>query len=215
MLKFKYALIHKFWFLAQGILSFIFIIGFCVIFARAQTEAVSMKKAVMVIAHRDFRDEELIETKEVLEKNGIEVKVSSTSLTSAKGVLGTEVIPDILLDEVRAEDFDAVIFVGGSGCEQSWEDSRAHRLAKEAFISNKVVGAICIAPVILAKAGLLKGKKATVFSSEVNLIEAEGAKYTAKSVEKDGNIITAAGPSAAEEFGKEITIAIKQNGSGI
>lgn len=170
-----------------------------------------MKKAVMVIAHRDFRDEELIETKEVLEKNGIEVKVSSTSLTSAKGVLGTEVI----LDEVRAEDFDAVIFVGGSGCEQLWEDSRAHRLAKEAFISNKVVGAICIAPVILAKAGLLKGKKATVFSSEVNLIEAEGAKYTAKSVEKDGNIITAAGPSAAEEFGKEITIAIKQNGSGI
>jgi len=181
----------------------------------AQEEAVGMKKVVMVIAHQNFRDEELLRTKEVLEKNGIEVKVSSTSLTFARGVLGAEVIPDILLDEVRAEDFDAVIFIGGSGCEQFWEDSAAHRLAKEASVRNKVIGAICIAPVILAKAGLLKGKKATVFSSEVNLIEAEGAKYTAKSVEKDGNIITAAGPSAAGEFGKEITIAIKQTGSGI
>jgi len=56
----------------------------------------------------------------------------------------------------------------------------------------------------LAKAGLLKGRRATVWSSEAGKLKAAGAVYTAKSLEKDGNIITASGPAAAIEFGSQL-----------
>jgi len=67
-----------------------------------------------------------------------------------------------------------------------------------------MVAAICIAPVILANAGLLKKKNATVFKSEIAAIEAKGAVYSGSGVTVDGNLITASGPDQAKQFGKEI-----------
>ena len=62
---------------------------------------------------------------------------------------------------------------------------------------------------VFAKAGVLDGKKATVWSSptfkeSVETLEANGAIYVNESVVVDGNIITANGPEAAEEYGKTI-----------
>ncbi len=167
-----------------------------------------MKSAIMIIAQQDFRDEELLEPKEILEKNGIAVKIASTTLKEVKGMLGTKVKPDILLKEVDPVKFDALIFVGGSGATQYWDDILAHELARSAFTANKIVAAICIAPVTLAKAGLLKGRRATVWQSENQQLKESGANYTGRPVEKDGNIITAAGPFAAKEFGDEISRAL-------
>lgn len=168
-----------------------------------------MKKAVMIIAEKDFRDEELLQPKEILEKNGIEVKVASTTLKEAKGVLGAKVKPDILVSDIKINDFDAVIFVGGAGSSQYWDDPVAHKLAQGAVNKDKIIAAICIAPVTLAKAGLLKGKRATVWSSESGQLESAGADYTGEPVEKDGKIITAAGPFAGREFAEEIVEALK------
>jgi protease I len=69
---------------------------------------------------------------------------------------------------------------------------------------GKMVAAICIAPVILANAGLLKKKNATVFESEIAAIEAKGAVYSESGVTVDGNIITANGADQAKQFGLEI-----------
>jgi len=168
-----------------------------------------MKKVVMVIAENNFRDEELLEPKKILEENGIEVTVASTSLNYSKGMLGAKYKPERLLSDINAADFDAVIFVGGGGASQYWDDPVAQKLAQDAFKANKVLAAICIAPVTLAKAGVLKGKRATVWSSEGDKLKASGATYTAKAVEKDGNVITASGPSAAAEFAEEIVKALK------
>ncbi|MEM2674590.1 MAG: DJ-1/PfpI family protein, partial [Candidatus Hadarchaeales archaeon] len=78
-------------------------------------------------------------------------------------------------------------------------------LAKEAAELGKKVCAICIAPVILANAGLLENRKATVWDGEFRrMLEEKGAKYVNKSVVVDGNIITANGPGAASEFGRTI-----------
>ena len=167
-----------------------------------------MKKAVMVIAQENFRDEELFEPKEVLEKSGIEVKIASSGLKLAKGVLGGTAEPELLLKDISARDFDAVIFVGGAGASEYWDDPVAHRLINDAYNSDKIVGAICIAPVTLAKAGILKGKKATVWKSESGQLKAAGAIYTGVNCQKDGKIITAAGPFAAKEFGEELVRAI-------
>ena len=68
--------------------------------------------------------------------------------------------------------------------------------------SAKVVAAICLAPVVLARAGILKGKKATYFNSPVSFREmkAGGAVLVDKAVVTDGRIVTANGPAAAAEF---------------
>jgi len=94
------------------------------------------------------------------------------------------------------------------GATEYWNNEIAHNLARAALEKNKIVAAICIAPVTLAKAGLLKGKKATVWSSEANQLKSLGAIYTGKPVERDGLIVTANGPQAAEEFGETILAAL-------
>jgi len=175
----------------------------------AQEGVAAMKKAVMVIAQNDFRDEELLEPKEILERNGIEVKIASTTLNQVKGVLGAKVKPDLLITDIEINDFAAIVFVGGGGSSQYWDDPVAHKLAQDAINTNRIVAAICIAPVTLARAGILKGKRATVWSSEAGQLEINGANYTARPVEKDGNIITASGPTQALEFGVELVKALK------
>ncbi|HDD44967.1 MAG TPA: DJ-1/PfpI family protein [Candidatus Desulfofervidus auxilii] len=165
-------------------------------------------KIVMIIAENNFRDEELFVTKEVLEEKGAKVIVASTSLTPAKGMLGRVYKPDILLKDIEIDDYDAIIFVGGIGATQYWNDKTAHKLIKEALEKDKVIAAICIAPVTLANAGILKGKKATVWPSEARALEKAGAIYTGKSVEKDGKIITANGPHAAKAFGETIAATL-------
>jgi len=169
------------------------------------------KKAVMIIAEKNFRDEELFEPKKILEAEGVKVIVASTSFNTARGMLGGKVKPDMLLSEIKVDDYDAIIFVGGSGASQYWNDSLAHNIAKEAVEKNKVLGAICIAPVTLANAGVLRGKKATVWPSERGKIEVRGAIYTGESVQIEGKIITAEGPQAARKFGEAIAKALSNN----
>jgi protease I len=83
---------------------------------------------------------------------------------------------------------------------------------KQAADKRKVIAAICIAPTLLAKAGLLKYKKATVWNGDrmqEAFLKREGAIYTDEPLTIDGNIITANGPDAAEQFGKAIAEALK------
>lgn len=162
------------------------------------------KKILMIIASQNFRDEELFKPRELFIKEGMEVILAASSLEVSRGMLGGTAKPDILIGEVKVEEFEAIIFVGGTGASEYWSNPIAHKIAKEAVSLNKIVCAICIAPVTLANAGILDEKKATVFRSEIKAIKRKGAIYTGKSVEVDANIITADGPQAAEEFGKTI-----------
>ena len=173
-------------------------------------QSIKSKKVVMIIASNNFRDEELLKPKEVLERNGVTVTVASSSLKESTGMLGAKAKPDILFININVADYDAVIFVGGSGATEYWDNPTAHKIAKDAYSAKKIVGAICIAPVTLAKAGLLKDKKATTYSSTVNDLKSAGAKYTGADIEKDGNIITASGPAVAQKFGETILKALGQ-----
>lgn len=167
------------------------------------------KKAVLIIASQRFRDEEFLQPKRILEEGGVEVTVASSSLETATGMLGAKAKPDILLQDVRVDDYDAVVFIGGSGASEYWSNPVAHAIAREAQEKGKLLCAICIAPVTLANAGLLEGKRATVFESEIGKLKAKGAIYTGSGVEKDGNIITGQGPAYASEFGEVILSALK------
>lgn len=162
------------------------------------------KRVVLVIAEKVFRDEEYLIPKKILEEAGVEVITASTTTREAEGKLGARVKPDILLKEVNPDEIDALVFVGGGGAEQYFEDPEAHVRAKKMVDSGKLLGAICIAPVILARAGLLKGKKATVWVDGADELKKNGALYTGNPVEVDGRIITANGPQSAGAFGREL-----------
>ena len=174
------------------------------VFAQEQPQ----KKALMLIAADKFQDDEFLKPLEVLEDNDIDVTVASTTLSEAVGMNGTKVRPDILLKDAKVSDYDAVIFVGGSGAVQYIDDPLAQKLARDAVSANKIVGAICLAPRILANAGVLKDKRATVYPSEGEKLIACGVNYTKQPVEKDGNIITADGPGSARQFGEELLKAL-------
>jgi protease I len=165
----------------------------------------SGKKVLMVVAPENFRDEELKEPMEIFTSSGAEVTIASKGVNRATGMFGAEA----KVDKDLAEDYDVVIFVGGSGADVYFNDSRAHALATNAFKGGEIVAAICIAPSTLANAGLLKGKKATSFSSQKKNLLKKGATYTGAAVERDGRIITGRGPEAAEEFGNEVASALE------
>ena len=176
--------------------------------AAMESKSLTGKRVVMIIAPEGFRDEELIEPQGILYDRGAEVKVASKSLETAKGMLGVQVKPDLLVSDIKAEDWDAIILVGGGGSSAYWDDSLLHSMLNEAVKQNKIVGAICIAPVTLANAGILAGKKATVYSSETQKLVDKGAECTGKDVERDGNVITASGPAAAKRFGEALAEAL-------
>jgi protease I len=167
------------------------------------------KQVVMIIAFRDFRDVEYFTPKEILEDAGAVVKTASNERGEATGADGGKVKVDLLVSEIDPTKFDAVVFIGGPGCLENLDNEESYRIAREAVSKDKILASICISPVILAKAGVLKGKKATVWSSpldktSVEILESNGAIYQSKPVVVDGKIITANGPGAAKEFGKTI-----------
>ena len=162
------------------------------------------KRIVLVIAKSKFRDEEYAEPRKLLEREGATVTVASSSLALADGMLGMKVKPDVLLGDVQEKDYDGVVFVGGGGAKEYFDDPVAHRLAREFFEHGKLTSAICIAPATLAHAGLLKGKKATSFPSSEGALRSHGAVVTKDDVVTDGVIVTGVGPEAARKFGAKL-----------
>jgi protease I len=128
-------------------------------------------------------------------------------------MLGTVVTPDVSLEFLNAEDFDAILLVGGVGSSKFWHDATVHRIVKDAHNTGKVVSAICLAPVTLANAGLLCGKRATAYPSAEGFLEWKGATYTGRPVETSGNIVTARGPEAAERFARTVARLMARNSS--
>lgn len=166
------------------------------------------KRVLMVIAPDGFRDEEYSAPRALLEARGCKVTVASTATAPAKGMLGMMVTPDTTIDAVRASDYDLVVFVGGYGAETYYRHPKAHALASETLAGGRPLAAICVAPTILANAGLLKGKRATVWASQAPALTAGGADYTGRGVERDGLVITADGPASAAAFAEELARAL-------
>ena len=167
-----------------------------------------MAKALMIIAPSNFRDEELFHTKEELEKTGTEVVVASKVTGTITGSMGGTAIAEKELSRINVSDYDAIVFVGGPGSQTYYSDSEALSIAREAVNQSKMLAAICIAPGILANAGVLEGKRATIWDSGdgaySRVLEKHGAVYTGEDVTIDGKIVTANGPQAARRFGKTI-----------
>src|SRR3989338_10434443 len=172
-----------------------------------------MVKALFIIAQDGYQDHEYGAPKEILEKAGIEVITASKKAGIGKGRSVSLTKAALSRAEVKVKDYKAIVFIGGPGAVRYQQDEEAQHIAQEAVDQNKILAAICIAPTILAYAGVLKGKKATVWNEDGQqgkILEKKGAIFTNEAVTIDEKLITANGPAAAEEFGKRILKAIQE-----
>ncbi|MBN2247334.1 MAG: DJ-1/PfpI family protein [Coriobacteriia bacterium] len=163
-----------------------------------------MTHVLMVIAPEVFRDEEYAVPKDILEDRGARVTTASTRAGTCRGKLGMTAEAELAVADANAADYDAVIFVGGGGAQVFFDDPAAHALARAAAKRDLVLAAICIAPSVLAHAGLLDGVAATAFPTQRDDLTAHGALWSVRPVEVDGLVVTANGPDAALGFGLAI-----------
>ncbi len=168
------------------------------------------KKVLMVIAPRDFRDAEYNEPRAIFDANGLAVDVASIQSGQSIGAEGTIVKIDLTVSEADVSAYNTVVFIGGPGMAEIVNDESLQGLAKKFYQANKITAAICVAPAILAYAGILDGKQATAWSGVKSELIKAGAKFVDEPVIRDGNIITANGPSAARAFGEAVVEALAE-----
>lgn len=169
------------------------------------------KKVLIVIPHTQFRDEEFLEPKKILEDDGAKVVVASTSVRTCRGMKGTVAQSEISIADAKAADYSAVILCGGSSVpEFFWNDKKLQELVAATSAAGKIVAAICLSTVVLAKAKLLAGLEATVYflPQAVEALKEAGAKYVKETLIIHNNIILAEGPPDSQRFGQAIRTAL-------
>ncbi len=172
----------------------------------------SVKRILFIIAPSSFRDEELEEPKGILEDAGCICDVASTTVSPVRGMLGLIVKPDVLVDNMSVENYDAVIVVGGSGSPVLSTNKKVLEIVQKAAQLGKVIGSICFGSLTTARAGVLKGKNGTGWkhAETVKAFQQNGALYVDEGVVVDGGIVTAQGPQVATAFGKKVLELVKR-----
>lgn len=175
-----------------------------IVFQRLQNT--KMKQALFLIAKENFRDEELFEPKKILETAGVKTTIASTEPGTAKGSRGGTAQVDLPVRDINIEDYDVLILVGGPGAIALADYEEVIALVKKAKELDKKLAAICIAPYILAKAGVLTDKKATSFPGEPAVSEFIKQRVTRiqEPIVEDTDLVTADGPQSAKDFGRKI-----------
>jgi protease I len=171
-------------------------------------------RILMIIAPDQFRDEELLTPRDIFLREGWVVDTISTRMGQAHGMKGAIEAISRDVDEVvgHTDSYDAVVVIGGMGSiEYLWDNEAIHQILRDAAGRGRVVAAICLSGAVPAKAGLLDGKKATVWETEGSLtvFRKHNVQFTGEPVTQDGLFITANGPDAAATFGEAIVKAVK------
>lgn len=170
-------------------------------------------KLLVAIAPERYRDEELDEPIAVFSNAGIGSDIASIKTGTCTGMLGGTANASLSFDRASPSQYAGLVIIGGAGSPAHlWGNKDLQQLAAGFYIKKKIVAAICLSPVVLARAGLLKGKKATFFKTPDSLAEmkAGGAVLIDAPVVTDVPVITADGPAAATAFGKAIVAQLKQ-----
>lgn len=167
-----------------------------------------MKKILLIVASADYQSKEYGDTKKVLKDGGVKIITGSDKSGEAVASNGNDKTKiDITLEKVEVADYDGVFFVGGPGAPHFLDNKESYRIVREAAASDKLWGAICISPRILAKAGVLNKRRVTGWNGDGELggtLSEVGAEYIPEHVVIDENLITADGPGAATEWGRKI-----------
>ena len=165
-----------------------------------------MKTVGFIISNQNFRDEELFYPLDILEAKGIKNIIISLEKKECFGKLGAKIEPDLALEDVNINDFDAIVFVGGAGCRDFWYNNIAHKICQDMKNSKKLLASICSSVATLAYAGVLNGVRANSFKTEREILKDNGAILSDDGLvfDEKHKILTANGTEMAKDFGKKI-----------
>jgi protease I len=157
-----------------------------------------------------FNEQEFEPTLRRMSLDGVETRLAGSDSGVAVSMSQLVVRLDLALRDANVADYAGLVLVGGSGAAVYWDDSLLQSKCREFASSGKVVAAIGIAPVTLARAGVLKGRKATVFRDRttVDWLRQAGAIFSFNGVVADRNIITAQSSEQARAFGQAVANAV-------
>lgn len=160
---------------------------------------------VLIVATDGFEEWELFGPKQILEKRGAEVVLASPKRDPIQATVhddpGKTIRPDLTLEEVNADDFEALILPGGlRNPDQLRTNVKAIQLIKDFSGQGKPVAAICHGPWLLVEADLLRGRNATSWPSIRTDLRNAGANVVDEAVVIDDNIITSRKPDDVEPF---------------
>lgn len=173
-----------------------------------------MSKKIAILATDGFEEVELSSPKEAYEKEGFTVEVVSDKSGVIKAWASTnwgkDYKVDKTLDQVSAEEYDALVLPGGViNPDKLRINDKAVKFIDQFFKQDKPVAAICHGPWSLINAGAVKGKKMTSYKSISQDLKNAGANWVDEEVVKDGNLITSRNPNDLPAFNKKLIEVLK------
>lgn len=170
---------------------------------------ITQNSILIFLSANNFSEEEYLIIKKVFLKAGKGIFITSDSQTVCTGDNGLKVKADIDFYNVNDKNFSVVVLIGGKGSKDYWDNERLHNIVKNFNRAGKIIAAICSAPIILARAGLLTNIPATCWSEDKNELIKLGINYNDRSVIAEKGVITSDGPRSAEQFAETVLNMIK------
>jgi protease I len=160
---------------------------------------------VLIIASDGFEESELFGPREILLGQGAEVVLASPDLKPIQATVhddpGKTIRPDIRVDEVRAEDFDALLLPGGVRNPDHLRTNKTVVDLVRAFDEQgKPIAAICHGPWLLVEADVVRGRTATSWPSIRTDLRNAGADVVDEAAVTDRNIVTSRKPDDVPAF---------------
>jgi len=170
---------------------------------------ITQNSILIFLSANSFSEEEYLIINKVFLNAGKSIFITSDSHTVCSGDNGLKVKADTDFYNVNDKNFSAIVLIGGNGSKDYWDNEQLQNIVKNFKRAGKIVAAICSAPIILAKAGLLSKIPATCWSEDKNELINLGIEYKDRSIVTENGVVTADGPHSAEQFAETVLNMIK------
>jgi protease I len=175
---------------------------------------------VLILATDGFEESELFDPRQALLDAGVTVTLASITTDPIQGVKhdtdpARTITPDLTLDQVDTEEFDALLLPGGvANPDKMRMEDRAVAIVGEFMDDNKIVAAICHAPWLLVEADVVDGRRVTSWPSVRTDLENAGAEVVDEEVVIDENLITSRKPDDIPAFSRALIAALEEEFAG-
>ncbi len=159
-----------------------------------------MPRVLVPLAH-GFEDLEAVTIVDILRRAGIDVVTAGLEPGLVLGSRGLRVQPDATLDEAMGYEYDLVALPGGlPGADHLRDDARVQEVLRRTAAAGRYTAAICAAPMALARAGLLDGRRATGYPGVLDSLGLPDTRISGDAVVVDDRVVTSRGPGTAMDF---------------
>ena len=163
---------------------------------------------ILVVLASGFEETEAVAPTDIWRRLGFKVTVVGLDDMQITGAHGIVIETDALLEEVADIDYDAIFLPGGMPGSTNLRDSElVCSIVSKMAAAGKVVSAICAAPMVLSKCGVLAGKMFTMYPGMRDFLADKDIPSAAGAI-RDGNVVTGKGPGAVFDFAYEVAKAL-------